>query len=225
MSNIDVDKVIRSRRRSIAAEIDEQGRLVIRAPHWVSERYILSFIDERRRWIMRNQESARRKWLERPHYRFIDGEKFLYLGKFYELKIQRSPYHRLKLADGHFVLSDLYANQARKEFVGWYRDRARSEIAERVRFYAFLAGVRHGKIRINQARRQWGSCSIDGNLSFTWRLVMAPMHVIDSVVVHELVHLKIKNHSPRFWREVRSLFPRYDEADGWLEENSHRLTL
>ncbi len=86
-------------------------------------------------------------------------------------------------------------------------------------------GFEYQRIRITSARTRWGSCSSRGTLSFTWRLVMASEDVIDYVIVHELVHLRIHNHSREFWTQVGLLMPDYKEKRLWLKKNASVLTL
>jgi len=102
-------------------------------------------------------------------------------------------------------------------------DRALAYIPARVRFYAPQVGVTYGSITIRNQRTRWGSCSAKGNLNFNCLLMLAPLEVIDSVVVHELCHRKEMNHSPRFYAEVRRVFPEYDRWNGWLKEHGEEL--
>ena len=97
--------------------------------------------------------------------------------------------------------------------------RAREYLPERVSYYAPLIGVTPGRITVRSQRTKWGSCSAKGNLSFNCILMLTPPEVIDSVVVHELCHLKEMNHSDRFYREVYRAFPEYDKWNGWLKRN------
>ena len=96
-------------------------------------------------------------------------------------------------------------------------------IPERVAHYAPLVGVRCGRITIRNQRSRWGSCSAKGNLNFNCLLMLAPREVLDSVVVHELCHLKEMNHSKRFYAEVLRVFPDYPAQDRWLKDNGARL--
>jgi len=86
-------------------------------------------------------------------------------------------------------------------------------------------GLRYNRIKITNALKTWGSCSHQGNLNFTWRLIMAPLNVVDYVVVHELIHLDEKNHSRTFWEKVEILMPGYKEHKEWLKKNGHILKL
>ena len=96
-------------------------------------------------------------------------------------------------------------------------------IPERVAYYAPLIGVTYGRITIGVQYAQWGSCSSKGNLSFNCLLMLAPLDVIDSVVVHELCHRKELNHSNKFYAEVLRVFPSYWAKHKWLKENGYKL--
>ncbi len=102
-------------------------------------------------------------------------------------------------------------------------DRARKVIPERVEKYARIVGVTYGRITIRCQRTRWGSCSSKGNLNFNCLLMLAPMEVIDSVVVHELCHRKEMNHSRNFYEEVYRAYPEYDKWNGWLKIHGREL--
>ena len=102
-------------------------------------------------------------------------------------------------------------------------EKAREVIPERARHYAPLIGVSFGRVTIRSQRTKWGSCSSKGNLNFNCLLMLAPPEVLDSVVVHELCHLKEMNHSPRFYAEVLRVFPEYRRHYAWLKENGEAL--
>jgi len=97
--------------------------------------------------------------------------------------------------------------------------KARIFIPERVKFYADRLGVNYGRITIRNQRTRWGSCSSKGNLNFNCLLMLTPSEVIDSVVVHELCHIKYMDHSDKFYREVLGVYPEYRKWDRWLKEN------
>ena len=102
-------------------------------------------------------------------------------------------------------------------------DRARTLIPMRVAYYAPLVGVTYGRITIRMQKTRWSSCSSKGNLNFNCLLMLTPLEVLDSVVVHELCHRKEMNHSARFYREVKRVFPAYDRWHGWLKQNGSAL--
>lgn len=102
-------------------------------------------------------------------------------------------------------------------------ERAKLVFPERVRHFAPLVGVEHGRITIRCQKTRWGSCSAKGNLNFNCLLLLAPPEVLDSVVAHELCHRKYPNHSARFYEEVLHVFPDYRKWDKWLKENGASL--
>ncbi|MCC8168226.1 MAG: M48 family metallopeptidase [Clostridiales bacterium] len=102
-------------------------------------------------------------------------------------------------------------------------DKALKVIPERVKYYAPLVGVDYGHITIRNQRTRWGSCSAKGNLNFNCLLMLAPPEVLDSVVVHELCHRKVMNHSRTFYDEVYRVYPEYDKWNGWLKEHGSEL--
>ncbi|MBR0277773.1 MAG: M48 family metallopeptidase [Clostridia bacterium] len=102
-------------------------------------------------------------------------------------------------------------------------DKAMTVIPDRVKYYAEKIGVTYGKITIRNQRSRWGSCSSNGNLSFNCLLMLAPPEALDSVVVHELCHRKVMNHSDKFYAEVLRVFPDYRIWNKWLKENGDIL--
>ena len=106
-----------------------------------------------------------------------------------------------------------------------YRQAAKEYIPKRVAYYAGLLGVDYNTITIRDQKTRWGSCSSKGNLSFSWRLILAPPKVLDYVVVHELCHRLEMNHSPRFWALVESMIPDYKTHRKWLKENGEKLSI
>lgn len=99
------------------------------------------------------------------------------------------------------------------------KEQAMKDIPVRVAHYAAIIGVKYGRITIRNQRTRWGSCSSKGNLNFNCLLMLLPDDVIDSIVVHELCHIKHMNHSPKFYAEVEKVFPDYRRCHKWLKEN------
>jgi len=218
---IDTASIIRSKRRTVALVITDDARLVIRAPLYAPANFIQRFVDEKKPWIRRKLAEAEAR-PKLPARKFADGEKFLYLGSAYPLSIVDAA-DNVFLFDEGFYLSRLHYGSARELFTGWYRERAFTEIKGRLDRYSALSALRYDKFNITGARSKWGSCAGRGNLRFSWRLIMAPLHVIDYVVVHELAHIERKDHSKHFWSKVSELFPGYGESREWLTQNGHLL--
>ena len=221
---VKIDKIIRSKRKSIGLEITQDALLIIRAPRLTSLKTIKKIVIEKKDWIQKKKAKLERKLEESKPKKFIDGERFWYLGKQYQLKIGKN-YKIFNLSKNYLRLSERYQNNAKEVITSWYKRKAKQKIGERVRFYYALTGLKYGQIKINSARMRWGSCSHSGNLNFTWRLIMAPEEILDYVVVHEMVHLEEKNHAKRFWQKVEKIMPEYKEHKKWLKENGHFLRI
>ena len=103
------------------------------------------------------------------------------------------------------------------------RERAKSVLAQRTAYFARQIGVTYGRITVRDQQTRWGSCSQTGNLNFNFRLILAPLEVLDYVVVHELCHRRQMNHSTQFWQEVAQVLPDYRKRKAWLTENGWRL--
>jgi predicted metal-dependent hydrolase len=219
-----VEKIIRSNRKSIAIQVTNNGTIIIKAPKQASDEAINIAITRKIYWI----EEKLKMVQSRPKFKekeFVNGEGFLYLGNYYRLQINKNQKEPLILKDKYFCLSENYLHKAREVFIGWYKEKALEVISERVKFYAKMNGFRYNKINITEATTRWGSCSVNGNLNFSWKLIMAPLSVIDYVVVHELAHLEEKHHGEKFWDKVRLMMPNYEEKDTWLKENGHMLNV
>lgn len=113
--------------------------------------------------------------------------------------------------------------ESREKMVAWYRKQAREILTQRMEHFCKLSGWSFTSMSINSARTRWGSCGPKNSINFSWRLVMAPMHVVDYVVVHELTHTVVKNHSRKFWEAVAGVMPDYKERRKWLRENEGRM--
>ncbi|MFC2026169.1 M48 family metallopeptidase [Chloroflexota bacterium] len=221
---IQIDRIERSRRKTIAILIEEDGSLVIRAPKRTTNAQIKKLVQDKSDWIRKKQDQVKLQYQESQPKRYVDGEKFLFLGKTYPLTIVKGVEPSLVL-NKRFYLSAPGTKNGEPLFTAWYKKRAREIIPARVELYASKFRLHYERVRITSAKKRWGSCSSAGNLNFSWRLVMAPIPVIDYVVIHELAHLINKNHSKAYWGTVKRMMPDYKQYVIWLKENGHRLTL
>jgi predicted metal-dependent hydrolase len=103
------------------------------------------------------------------------------------------------------------------------KDEARHDLIDRVATHAVALGVKPARVQVKELRSRWGSCSVDGVLSFSWRLIMAPPFVLDYLAAHEVAHLREMNHSRRFWAHVRRCMPDFDRGRQWLHEHGCAL--
>lgn len=153
-------------------------------------------------------------------------KKYLYLGKEYELGIRLGQKNIIELED-RIYLGIPNSKNADTYILTWYKEQARKLIRERTYFYSKISGLQFNSVTIGSvaATTRWGSCSSQKNLNFNWKLIMAPLPVIDYVVAHELAHLKELNHSRDFWETVRKMHPVYREYRTWLKRHGHLLII
>ena len=154
---------------------------------------------------------------------YQEGAAFPYLGKAYTLEVRQ--YLSYKRPGVMLEGDQLVVLTARKDsgvieaaVKEWYLEQAKRVVSKRVRFYQNRMQEQVESIRIKDVKSRWGSCSSKRNLNFNWRLVMAPMEVLDYVVVHELCHLREMNHSKAFWNLVEEILPDYRKSREWLKE-------
>jgi predicted metal-dependent hydrolase len=117
------------------------------------------------------------------------------------------------------------AGDPRAALERWYRRRARAEIAPRLDAAVARAGTRYTGLTIRGQRTRWASCSSSGAMSFNWRLLLAPAPVLDYVVEHEVCHLEVMDHSPRFWRLLAARVPDWRAHSAWLRRYGATLHL
>jgi predicted metal-dependent hydrolase len=219
---IPIDNLVRSHRKTVAILIDRDGRLTVRAPMRLSSARIQAFVESHAGWIARTLARLQAA-PPVPAHRYGEGETFLYLGQACPLTIVPASRPALSFDGAAFRLAKSSLPKAPVLFETWYKQQARLFLTGRVSALAAQHAFRYRKIRISSARTRWGSCSSLGTLSFTYRLVMAPAEVIDYVVMHELVHTKVHNHSKTFWNKVAQLMPDYKPRLAWLKKNGKYL--
>ncbi|MFC1708829.1 M48 family metallopeptidase [Candidatus Omnitrophota bacterium] len=224
MVKIKIDKIVRSKRKTLALEISRDASLIVRAPKKTPLEYIEKIIQKKRFWIQRKQKTAYSKYRSFIPKEFVNGEGFLFLGDSYRLSIEDIEQPPLTL-DKEFRLSRKYLSEGRRVFIEWYRKEAYKKIEERLNWYSYLSGLKCSRFNITNAQKRWGSCNAKGNLCFSWRLIMAPLRVLDYVVVHELAHLEERNHSIKFWSKVKIIMPDYEKYNYWLRDNEYLLAV
>ena len=210
--------VIRSRRRKKTIEItlDPQDGVIVRSPARTPLRELADLVHKRAAWIL---SRATEDILRPKPRRYTDGETLLYLGE--EIPIvtgtTASRYITVSLEGGAFHIStpaDIpekeRAEKSRAALERWYRNEAKRLLPELVARWQGKVGRKEPTfVQVRSQRRRWGSCSSDGSIRLNWRIIMAEPALIDYVVVHELAHLSVMDHSPRYWKRVERALPDY----------------
>jgi hypothetical protein len=221
--------LIRSRRRkkTLSIQVEGDGTVIIRVPYRTPSSDIDCFFREKRQWLLKTIGRRQQRNSDRPVRSFIPGERFDYLGDGFPLNLRKcdDPGEALAFTGREFLLKPAALSQVRVLFLLWYQKQARLHLEGRVRSFSAMLGLSPSRVSIHNARSRWGSCSPDDRLRFTWRLIMAPPAIIDYVVVHELCHMTVRNHSGRYWRLVEQILPDYKQSRAWLRDHGHRLML
>lgn len=216
MNEIKIDKIIRSKRKTIALVVSVDATLVVRAPMMATLEYIENLVFKKRFWINEKKKQVLKNGGPAKNKEFVNGEGFLYLGETYKLKIENC--EAVELSD-YLYFPQKYLNNAPVKMIQWYKQKALEKITERAKWHSQIAGWKFKSISITNAEKRWGSCGPSGSINFSWKLIMAPLNVIDYVVVHELAHVTEKNHSARFWNKVKTVLPDYKSRQRWLKDN------
>ena len=221
----------RSKRRSIGFSVGYEG-LVVSAPRWVLLREVDSAVQEKSGWIVRKLAEMRerqQRLLSNPQ-QWHDGATLLFLGE--TLTVVLDPSHSFGAAGAQLectpagqilrigLAHDATSAQIRDGVQAWLMTQARTVFAQRLDHYAPQLQVQWRKLTLSNAGRRWGSARIDGSIRLNWRLVHFKLSVIDYVVAHELSHLRVMDHSPRFWDTVRSVVPDYAALRGQLSDDA-----
>ncbi len=212
-------QIIRSKRKTLSLQINQDAELIIRAPQRLADKEIQAFIAEKSSWIEKKQQQTKSQITEK--YRFEDGEMFLYLGNSYPLAIS-SENNGLSFNGEVFELN-VDSADASTAFREWYKKQFKDIALPRIDYFANQHNLTFNNVQLKSQKTLWGSCSSSNNLNFNYLLIMAPMSVIDYVIVHELSHTIHKNHSSDFWGLVEAILPEYKSAKKWLKDNGHKL--
>lgn len=222
----------RGKRRTIGFLVGAEG-LSVRAPRWVALRDVDAAVREKGDWILRKlaETQQRHARLESARIEWQDGVAFPFLGQ--QVTVALDPHHAFEGVGGVLdagaeggggpvlrlaLAKNAGAPQIRDAAQAWLMRQARRIFIERLDHFAPRLGVTWNKLSLSNASTRWGSASADGAIRLHWRLVHFRMSVIDYVVAHELSHLRVMDHSPRFWDTVESVMPDYQQLRRQLKD-------
>lgn len=224
----------RGKRKTIGFLVGADG-LSVRAPRWVALRDVDAAVREKADWILRKLQETQQRHarVEATRIEWKDGAAFPFMGE--PVVIRLDPKHgfasvggtldEAEVAGGPRILRLAVAqnaepSQIRDAAQAWLMRQARKLFIERLDHFAPLLGVRWQKLSLSNAATRWGSASADGSLRLNWRLIHFRLPVIDYVVAHELAHLRVMDHSHRFWETVESVVPDYDVLRQQLKDEA-----
>jgi len=215
-----------ARRRTLSLELRADGSLTVATPRGLSIATIRTFVASRRAWIVAKRALLEKSKPAAARFQFHSGARLPYLGTELALTVSVAPARRAacRCESGSLVLKVPHDIAIRPAIEAWYRREAATHAAARLAHFAPLVGRAARKLVIRAQRTRWGSCSARGTISLNWRLMQAPPDILDYVVVHELCHLLVPNHSSRFWAEVARVLPDWRRRRTELRQFGRSLT-
>ncbi len=223
-----------SRRKTIAIQISQDIEVRVFAPRFVSEKEIVDFIHQKAFWITEKVCDFEKRFSKKKKS-YFDGDEFLFLGTKHRLHYCMSSGKRIKIdfsPDGWKVhvpkimsQKDICSN-IKESLARWYQKEAKEILASRIFRLARQMKVSPSKVAVRTQKKIWGSCHYyKKGINLNWKIIMAPFEVIDYIIVHELVHLEVPNHSRKFWNKVKNILPSYKQYEKWLYDHSGLMAL
>ncbi len=219
------------KRKSVQLKIYSSTHLEITAPSNLSQSSIEKIIQDKSSWIVKKL-SQLRAVADNPINKTINhGAEVLYLGKPHKLVFSTVENSKpsiycqdqkifLQTPPGTITQTISLIELLLKQ---WYWQNAQQRLKTQTAFWSAKIAVQPQGITIKEQKSRWGSCSSKGNINYNWRIIMAPPEVLDYLVIHELCHLRVPNHSPLFWQEVALFSPNFKEQRAWLKNNGAML--
>ncbi|PSL42991.1 hypothetical protein B0H94_11274 [Salsuginibacillus halophilus] len=223
---------VQSERKDIKIAVDLVNGVVVYTPDHVAEDQLNQVLHQKAPWITQKLEELNEVQTAVAPKEFVSGEKLPYLGRHYRLKVLKEPVQRasIQLKQGRFIAEvpqtwtqNQIEEALESKLITWYRHHGCKKVQARANYYQSLLGVTAQSLQLKTQDKRWGTCTSNGDIYINWRIVMAPMHVVDYVIVHELAHLLVPEHSEKFWQLVKSILPEYETSKEWLRVHGMEL--
>jgi len=213
-------------RKRVAIAVLPCGSVQVLAPMRASVSRIEDFLRDKSDWIHKHQAVCHARE-QAPVLTGNSGDVLLYFGREIILRVALGVKRSVGLVGSELVVGmrEFEPEKVKKRVFKWYRELAQEIIEDRVLIWSAHLSKKPKQVRLKTMTSRWGSCSTLGNLNFNWKLIMAPLDVLDYVVVHELCHLVHHDHSQKFWDLVASILPDFKSQVRWLKEHGYRLSL
>jgi len=221
-------------RKTISLRVTKNSSVIVHAPAHVSKEDVERFVSQRYGWIAEKQNYFNRLRALYPPKEFIDGESFPFLGRNLRLKILQDVNAETPKCAISSKRLNIYVNGQSGEKLkmivpeiiqSLYAKHTASRAYAFARKHAAGLAIKIGRISVVEQKKRWGSCSRKGHIRINWRLSMMPSAVMEYIIVHELCHLKIPDHSAKFWGMVKSILPDYEKRRAWLRKHGFALFL
>ncbi|MFB3171014.1 SprT family zinc-dependent metalloprotease [Neobacillus sp. 179-C4.2 HS] len=217
-------------RKSMSISIDLYGNVEVQAPKGISDERVILALEEKWEWIQQKLKEMKDRTHGSEVKTYEHGETFLYLGKEYLIEIShdinteqdRVVFEKEKL---HIIVKHLEDEKIKQALKRFYYQQCKMLVEKSIKSYQSNFKSKPRSIRITDNKTNWGTCDSRQQLTFNWRLAMAPQSVIDYVVVHEMCHMVHLNHDRSFWRLVGKILPDYKQQENWLALSSWKMTV
>jgi predicted metal-dependent hydrolase len=216
-------KVAYSDRKTIRITVERDRRVVVRVPKQASDKAVSDAIERKRFWIWQKLRDPHKYPDPPPRKEYVAGETFLFLGQHYGLALTDGHLGAVRLVGRQFEIARADRRIGDRLFRAWYLLQAKELLPPRIAAFAAAMGVTYKRIWVRDLRYRWGSCTPGGTLTFSWRILQAPMIVVNYLIVHELAHVLEPNHSRSFRNLVAVHAPSWGKARSWLKQNGSRL--
>jgi len=230
---VDYRLIYSSRQKTIELVIGLESGFTVKSPSNMTKEEVATDLQRKNTWIITNLDKMNEVIRNETRKEFVSGEKFLYKGKHYRLKVitvNEEVVPSLSFTHSKFIANVPesvpefdYPRIIQPLFLDFYHEKAEKIFNQRAKKYLVYFEAKPSLIKVQSLKNKWGNCSETNQLRFNWRVVMAKMSIIDYVVVHELCHIKYKDHSKAFWNEVQKILPDYEERKEWLRINGDLL--
>ncbi len=207
-------KIIKSKRKTMSLSINSNAELIARVPLNYSKERLDKFIKEKSAWIAKYVKQAENNKQKFAPLMVANGETIVLFETNYTILIGN--YKRSKIADNKIFLTE---KESKRQLIALIKKLTLKYTSIRVEQIAKQFGFNYGKIRVGTAKTAWGSCNSKNNLTFTYKLALTPYFVVDYIIIHELCHTKVKNHSKNFYDLVSKCMPTYKLKEQWLKSN------
>jgi hypothetical protein len=210
-----------ARARNYVLRLQTNKTVVVTVPRTGNKNFARDFVASRQGWLEKQWHILESRKI--PPHVLQPGMEILFRGQSVKLEVQQTGLRwQLRFGSETASLSDARGN-LRPALESHLHNLARAELEVRVKELASFHQLEVKKIVVRNQKSRWGSCSYNGTISLNWRLIQLPPAVCDYIIVHELMHLRELNHSPRFWAEVERVCPDYRIAEDWLKQNSGQV--
>lgn len=223
-------EVIYKKRSSLSIQIDLYGNVNVLAPKGVPASFVEPFLEEKWDWILEKRGEVLARWDGPKQNSYEAGEKFLYLGQEFPMTVHQDN----QLAEGcvkfdgkvlEVHVRDSEEAQIQQALKRFYYQKCKQLVEQRIAVNQSHFKMKPREVKITDNQKTWGTCDSFARLTFNWRLAMAPLEVIDYVVVHEMCHMVHLNHDRSFWRLVGKISPNYKQYETWLTYSGWKMTV